>query len=68
MPTTTGTYADWILTILPPIDATAHPINTLQMSFWVKMNSTTTSGDIVVGVMTNPLVDSTFVPVDTVSV
>ena len=38
------------------------------MSFWVKMNSTTTQGDIVVGVMTNPNQASSFVPVDTVHV
>ena len=68
MPTTTGTYADWIITVLPPIDQDLFPINTLQVSFWVKMNSSSTQGDIVVGVMSDPTVDSTFVPVDTVHV
>ena len=68
MPTTTGTYADWIITVLPPINTTLHPVNTLQLSFWVKMNSASTQGDIVIGVMTDPTVDSTFVPVDTVHV
>ena len=68
MPTTTGTYADWIITVLPPINTTLHPLNTLQMSFWVKMNSATTSGDIVIGAMTDPTQASTFVPLDTVSV
>ena len=68
MPTTTGTYADWILTILPSIDVTTYPINTLQVSFWVKMNSATTSGDIQVGVISNTDADSTFVPLDTVHV
>ncbi|MBR3412181.1 MAG: fibronectin type III domain-containing protein [Bacteroidales bacterium] len=68
MPTTLGTYADWIITVLPPINTTLHPLNTLQLSFWVKMNSATSSGDIIVGVMTDPDEDSTFVPVDTVTV
>ncbi len=68
MPNSSDTYADWIITVLPPINTTLHPINTLQLSFWTKMNSTTTSGNIVVGVMTDPLQDSTFVPVDTVQV
>ena len=68
MPTTTGTYADWIITILPTIDTVAYPLNTLQVSFWVKMNSATTMGDIQVGVISNINEDSTFVPVDTVHV
>ncbi|MBR3859611.1 MAG: fibronectin type III domain-containing protein, partial [Bacteroidaceae bacterium] len=68
MPTTTGTYADWIITILPPVDTTIYPINTLQLSFWVKMNSTTTSGDIQIGVISDITDPTTFVPVDTVSV
>ncbi|MBQ6068341.1 MAG: fibronectin type III domain-containing protein, partial [Bacteroidales bacterium] len=68
MPTTAGTYADWIITVLPPIDVNEYPINTLQMSFWVKMNSASTSGNIVIGVMSNPMDATSFVPVDTVSV
>ena len=68
LPTTAGTYADWIITVLPPINTALHPINTLQLSFWAKMNAASTSGDIVVGVMSDPLADSTFVPVDTVHV
>ena len=68
MPTTTGTYADWIITILPPVDTMIYPINTLQLSFWVKMNSTTTTGDIQIGVISDVTDPTTFVPVDTVSV
>ena len=68
MPTTPGTYADWILTILPAIDETVYPLNTLQVSFWVKMNSATTEGDVQVGIITNINQDSTFVPLDTVHV
>ena len=68
MPTTANTYADWIITILPAVDITAYPLNTLQVSFWVKMNSATTSGDIQVGVITNTNDATTFVPLDTVHV
>ncbi|MBQ2508236.1 MAG: fibronectin type III domain-containing protein, partial [Bacteroidales bacterium] len=68
MPNTTGTYADWIITILPPIDVTTYPISTLQLSFWVKMYSSTTSGDIQVGVISNVTDESTFIPLDTVHV
>ena len=68
MPTTANTYADWIITILPSIDVTVYPLNTLQVSFWVKMNSATTVGDIQVGVISNINEDSTFVPLDTVHV
>ena len=68
MPTTATTYADWIITALPQIDQTVLPMNTLQVSFWAKMNTTTMQGNIEVGVMTDPTADSTFVPVDTVQV
>ena len=68
MSTTTGTYADWIITILPPVDVTTYPLSTLQLSFWVKMNSSTTSGDILVGVISNVNDESTFIPLDTVHV
>ena len=68
IPLTTGTHADWIITILPPVDATIYPINTLQVSFWVKMNSASTADDIQVGVITNVADESTFIPLDTVHV
>ena len=68
MPTTAVTYADWIITVLPPVNTALHPVSTLQLSFWAKTGSATTSGPIVVGVMTDPLLDTTFVPVDTLTV
>ena len=43
LPSTTGTHCDWNITILPPIDTLIYPMNTLQMSFWVRMNSASTS-------------------------
>ncbi|MBR6440688.1 MAG: fibronectin type III domain-containing protein, partial [Bacteroidales bacterium] len=68
IPLNAGTHADWIITILPPVDATLYPINTLQLSFWVRMNSATTSSFIEVGVISNVNDATTFVPVDTVQV
>ena len=62
--TTAGTYADQVA-ILPPLDVNQYPLNTLQLSFQFRRNSASYSGKIVVGVMTNPSVISTFVPVDT---
>ncbi len=67
-PPTGTTYGDWAISVLPPVDTALHPVNTLQLSFWAKMDNTSASGDIVVGVMTDPTDDSTFVPVDTVTV
>ena len=68
LPSTTGTHCDWNITILPPIDTTIYPMNTLQLSFWVRMNSATTSSFIEVGVISNAADHTTFVPVDTVPV
>ena len=60
--TTSGTYDDQIA-ILPPIDPTI-PINTVQLSFDARNNSTYTF-TLVIGVMTNPSDKTTFVALDT---
>ncbi len=66
--TTSGTYDDQIA-VLPNIDATSHPINTLQMSFDARIYSTSyTPFTLVVGVLSNPTDKTTFVPVDTIEV
>ena len=66
--TTSGTYDDQIA-VLPNIDATSHPINTLQMSFDARIYSTSyTPFTLVVGVLSNPMDKTTFVPVDTIEV
>ena len=67
-PPTTANYADWLITVLPPINTTLHPMNSLQFSFWVKMDNPTAYGEIVVGVMTDPTQDSTFFSLDTILV
>jgi hypothetical protein len=67
--TTAGltTYSDQYA-ILPMIDVTAHPINTLQLDFNLRRYSNTSSYYVflVVGVMSSPTDVSTFVPVDTI--
>ena len=66
--TTSGTYDDQIA-VLPSIDATLHPMNTLQMSFDARIYSTSyVPFTLVVGVLSNPTDKSTFVPVDTIEV
>ena len=49
--------------VLPLIDVSVNPVNTLQISF--KMRPGALTNKIVVGVMTNPEDFSTFVPIDT---
>lgn len=58
--------------ILPAIDTSVLPINTLKLSFWAKneedQNNIHDRARIVVGVMSDPDVDSTFQPIDTVDI
>ncbi|MBO4489252.1 MAG: fibronectin type III domain-containing protein, partial [Bacteroidales bacterium] len=65
--TTSGTYSDQIA-ILPQIDVNTYPINTLQISFDARRMSSSYTFNVVVGVMTDPTVASTFTPVQTISV
>ncbi len=66
--TTTGTYGDYQILVLPGVDATSHPANTLQMKFWAKASSTSYHPVFQVGVMTDPNDVSTFVNVATINV
>ncbi|MBO7490892.1 MAG: fibronectin type III domain-containing protein [Bacteroidales bacterium] len=52
--------------VLPPIDVTIYPINTLQVSFQMRSTSSATTSSIQVGVMTDSSNVNTFVPVQTV--
>ena len=64
---TTSTYGDQTA-ILPEIDVNTFPMNTLQIAFDARQNSTSYTFNLVVGIMTDPAVASTFVPVQTVAV
>ena len=63
---TTGTYDDQIA-ILPMFDPVLYPVNTLQLSFDFRDNTTSYPFNLVVGVMSNPNDKTTFVAVDTVT-
>ena len=62
--TTAGTYDDQIA-ILPQIDVNTLPMNTLQLSFDARNNSTYTF-TLEVGVMTDPTDINTFMPINTI--
>ncbi len=65
--TTSTDYGDQYA-ILPPIDPSVYPINTLRMSFYARENSTSSNYDLtlLVGVMTDPYSSTSFIAVDTV--
>ena len=52
--------------VMPPVDTTALPLSTLQVSFWARQYSTSYNCDFIVGVMTDPTNASTFTAIDTV--
>ncbi len=54
--------------ILPAVDNTIYPIDTLQVSFWAKSTSASYRPVFVVGVIPNANDISTFVPVQTVTI
>ena len=58
---TSSTYS---VAVLPQIDPTVNPINTLQISFSMRTSATTSK--MVIGAITNPLDFNTFTPIDTV--
>ncbi|MBR6291560.1 MAG: fibronectin type III domain-containing protein [Bacteroidales bacterium] len=64
--TTSGDSTQYL--ILPEVDSATYPINTMQLSFWLRGNSTSSTyrSDVIVGVMTNPTVESSFIPYDTI--
>ena len=66
--TTTGTYGDYMVVVLPGVDTDYYPARTLQLRFWAKPSSTSYSPVFYVGVMTNPNDINTFVYVDTIQV
>ena len=66
--TTTGTYGDYQVVVLPPVDTTIYPINTLRLKFWARPSSTSYYPVFLVGVMTDPNDVNTFTTVQTVNV
>ncbi len=64
---TTQTQAEHQYAILPSVNTSSYPMNSNEIVFWAKVTSTTAS-ELIVGVMTDPTADSTFVAVDTVTI
>ncbi|MCQ2297210.1 MAG: fibronectin type III domain-containing protein [Bacteroidales bacterium] len=61
-PTTTGTYGDTLMAVLPEIDATI-PTSSIEVSFWGRISSSTYSNsEVQVGILSDPTDPSTFVP------
>ena len=63
---TSSAYSDQYA-ILPGIDPTLYPMNTLQISMGARRSSSTYNLMLIVGVMTDPFNIGTFQPVDTIS-
>ena len=66
--TTTGTYGDYQVVVLPGVDTDYYPIRTLQVRFWAKSSSTSYYPVFYVGVMSDPNDINTFVYLDTINV
>ncbi len=65
---TSTSYPDYHIAILPAVNTTDYPMTGNEFVFWSKVNSSTATGRLIIGVMTNPEVDTTFTPVDTVTI
>ena len=62
-----SSYADNMIASLPEIDVEVIPMNSLEVRFWGRGSATTSyQKRVIVGVMTDPALISTFVPVDTI--
>ena len=66
--TTATTYGDYYCIVLPEVDTTVAPANTLTLSFWAKSSSTSYTPVFKVGVLTDPDDITTFVGVDTITI
>ncbi len=67
-PTTTGTYGDYQVVVLPSVDVSTNAISTLQLTFWAKASSASYHPVFIVGVMSDPYDISTFEEVATINV
>ncbi len=56
-------YGDYQILVLPGVDPVVASVNTLELSFWVRMSYENYPGTFIVGVMTDPTDVNTFVAV-----
>ena len=54
--------------VLPPIDASVYPMNTLQLTFDARVANATNTFRLIVGICTNPASQNNFVPIDTIDI
>ena len=66
--TTTGTYGDYQVVVLPPVNTSIFTMSDLRVTFWAKASSTSYHPVFQVGVMTDPTDITTFTTVGTVNV
>ena len=66
--TTTGSYGDYQIVVLPAIDTDTYTMNTLQLKFWAKSSSASYFPVFYTGVMTDPTDPTTFQVIDTIAI
>ena len=66
--TTTGTYSDYQIVVMPAVDTDLYPINTLEFTFWSRASSTSYNPTFTVGVMTDAHDPATFQEVVSINV
>ena len=66
--TTTGTYGDYQIVVLPQLDTNALPINTTMLTFWAKSSSTSYDPTFYVGFLSSLDSIDNFVYYDTIYV
>ncbi|MDO4217361.1 MAG: fibronectin type III domain-containing protein [Bacteroidales bacterium] len=65
---TTASYGNYHTVVLPEVDTSVAPLNTLMLTFWSRPSSTSYSPVLYVGTMTDGTADSTFTPYDTINI
>ena len=65
---TTGSYGDYQIVVMPGLDPEYISLDTVQFKFWARSSSTDYSPDFQVGVMTNPDDPASFTQVASVNI
>ena len=58
--TTTGTYGDYQIVVLPGVNTSIYNISSLQLKFWARATGSSYHPNFQVGVMTDPMDPTTF--------
>ena len=64
----TGDYGNYQCLVLPPVNETLHPLNTLQLTFWARNSYSDYYSWFIVGAMGSSSDITTFQPIDTVHI